>query len=70
MTMLSMLVNMLLLKQGVMALVWAGTKQPVYWFLGGKVLGIQQGTSVWVGAPKSTRVLVGVECLQGICWVA
>ena len=31
----------------------AGAKQPVHWFLGGKSLGIQQGTSVWVGSPKS-----------------
>ena len=23
--------------------------QPIHWFLGGKGLGIQQGTSVWVG---------------------
>ena len=30
-----------------------GAKQPVHWFLGGKGLGIQQGTSVWVGLPKS-----------------
>ena len=30
----------------------AGAKQPVHWFLGGKGLGIQQGTSVWVGSPK------------------
>ena len=28
----------------------AGAKQHVYWFLGGKGLGIQQGTSVWVGS--------------------
>ena len=25
--------------------------QPVHWFLGEKALGIQQGTSVWVGSP-------------------
>ena len=31
----------------------AGANQPVHWFLGGKGLGIQQGTSVWVGSPKS-----------------
>src|ERR1700738_5325503 len=31
----------------------AGVNQPVHWFLGGKGLGIQQGTSVWVGWPKS-----------------
>jgi hypothetical protein len=27
--------------------------QPVQWFLGGKGVDIQQGTSVWVGSPKS-----------------
>jgi hypothetical protein len=31
----------------------AGAKEYVHWFLGGKGLGIQQGTSVWVGSPKS-----------------
>ena len=31
----------------------AGVNQPIHWFLGGKGLGIQQGTSVWVGSPKS-----------------
>ena len=30
-----------------------GANQPVHWFLGGKGLDIQQGTSVWVGLPKS-----------------
>ena len=34
---------------------WAGAKQPVHWFLGGKGSGIQKGTSVWVGLPKSSR---------------
>ena len=34
----------------------AGANQPVHWFLGGKGLGIQQGTSVWVGSPKSPMV--------------
>ena len=33
----------------------AGAKQPVHSFLGGKGLGIQQGTSVWVGLPKSSH---------------
>ena len=28
-------------------------RQPVHWFLGDKGLGIQQGTSVWLGSPKS-----------------
>ena len=32
-------------------ILWAGAKQSVH-FLGGEVLGIQQGTSVWVGSPK------------------
>jgi len=31
----------------------AREKQLVHWFLGGKGLGIQQGTSVWVRSPKS-----------------
>jgi hypothetical protein len=31
-----------------------GANQPVHWFFGGKGLGIQQGTSVWIGSPKST----------------
>ena len=35
----------------------AGTKQPVHWYLEGKGLGIQQGTSVWVGSPKPCRPL-------------
>ena len=30
-----------------------GANQPVHWFLGGKGLSIQQGTSVWVGSSKS-----------------
>ena len=29
-----------------------GAKQTVHSFLGGKGLGIQQSTSVWVGSPK------------------
>ena len=33
-----------------------GAKQPVHWFLGSKGLGYQQGTSVWVGSPKSAKV--------------
>jgi hypothetical protein len=31
----------------------AGANQPIHWFLGGKGLDIQQGTSIWVGSPKS-----------------
>ena len=30
-----------------------GAKQIVHWFLGGKGLGTQQGTSVWVGSHES-----------------
>jgi hypothetical protein len=30
-----------------------GANQPLHWFIGGNDLGIQQGTSVWVGLPKS-----------------
>ena len=38
------------------AQIWpAGTNQPVHWFFGGKGLGIQQRTSVWVGLSKSGR---------------
>ena len=37
----------------------AGAHQPVHWFLGGKgLIGIQQGTSVWVGSPKSFNTSV------------
>ena len=38
-----------------------GAKQLVHWFLGGKGLGIQQGTSVWVGSPKSTHKHVSLK---------
>ena len=31
----------------------AGANQHVHSFLGGKGLGIQQGTSVWIRSPKS-----------------
>jgi len=30
-----------------------GANQPIHWFIGGKDLGIQQGTNVSVGLPKS-----------------
>ena len=33
--------------------VGTGTNQPVQWFLGGKGLRIQRGTSVHVGSPTS-----------------
>ena len=39
----------------------AGVNQPIHWFLGGKGLGIQQGTSVWVGSPKSLRHISALE---------
>ena len=29
-----------------------GEKQPVHWFLGGRIAVIQQGAIVWVGSPK------------------
>lgn len=35
----------------------ARANQPVLWFLGGKGLGNQQGTSEWVSSPKSEEVL-------------
>ena len=34
-----------------------GEKQPIQWFLGGKVAVIQQGTSVWVGSPSPIYLL-------------
>ena len=30
--------------------------QPVHWFLEGKVMGLQQGPSAWVGSPKSSHL--------------
>ena len=39
----------------------AETNQPIHWFLGGKGLGIQQGTSVWINSPTS-----GFKVLQGV----
>jgi hypothetical protein len=36
----------------------AGEKQPIHWFLGGKGLGIQQGTNLWVGLLKSSIELL------------
>ena len=33
--------------------IMVGVNQPVHWFLKRKGLGIQQGTSVWVGSPKT-----------------
>jgi hypothetical protein len=35
----------------------AQANQPVQCFLEGKGLGIQQGTNVWVGSPKSLETL-------------
>ena len=34
-----------------------GAKQPVQWFLGGRVVVIQQGTNVWVGLPSQEKQL-------------
>ena len=45
-----------------------GVNQPVHWFLGGKGLGIQQGTSVWVGSPKSSTYLVCLPSLWKRPW--
>ena len=42
----------------------AGAKQPIHWFLGGKGLGIQQGTSAWVGLPKSSTQHPANEMLK------
>ena len=39
---------------------WVGANQPVHKLLRGKGLGIQQGTSVWVGSPKSHVLLMKV----------
>ena len=44
---------------------WAGAKQPVHWFLGGKGLGLQQGTSVWVDSSKSSGRSLTVVNSQG-----
>ena len=43
---------------------WARAKQLTHWFLGGKGLGIQQGTSVWVGSTKSYNWL----CFLQVWW--
>ena len=45
--------------------------QPVHWFLGGKGLGIQQGTSVWVGLSKSLKnpLDAGWGLLPTLRWV-
>ena len=45
----------------------AVVKQPVHWFLGDKGLGIQQGTSVWVGSPKSSQSSSFIGNLEQIC---
>ena len=42
-----------------------GAKQPVHSFLGGKATIIQQGTSVWVGSPKSSREMVALLAKVG-----
>jgi hypothetical protein len=41
-----------------------GVNQPPRWLLGGKGLGIQQGTSVWVGSPKSQLSMSNFKELQ------
>ena len=41
-----------------------GANQPIHSFLGGKGLGIQQGTSVWVDSPKTEKYLVRVSCVK------
>ena len=46
----------------------AGANQPVHWFIEGKKLGIQQGTSVWVGSPKSSHAYV-VDIYVKIPWM-
>jgi hypothetical protein len=35
----------------------AGVKQPVHWFLVGRIVDIQQGTNVWVGSPPPSKSL-------------
>ena len=47
---------------------WVGANQPVPWFLGGKGLSIQQGTSVWVGSPKSVRWSYEKESFHPAAW--
>ena len=49
---------------------WAGVNQPVHYrFLGGKALGIQQGTSVYVESPNPVYFYVGHRCptIRFIC---
>ena len=43
----------------------AGANQPMYMFIGGKGLGIQQGTSVWIGSPKYA---LGVHRVHNLFW--
>ena len=45
-------------------MVWVWADQLVHWFLGGKGLGIQQGTSVWM--PKSSGVQVEFEQVEHV----
>ena len=48
---------------------WAGAKQPVHSFFGGKGLGIQQGMSVWVDSPKLCIVFVhGFQQNNVVAW--
>ena len=46
----------------------AEANQPVHWFLGGKGLGIQQETSVWVASPKSWNLQMGRSQLASYKW--
>ena len=46
--------------------IWAGAKQPVHSFLGGKGLGIQQGTNVWDGLSKSVHLYVTSSMLTTV----
>ena len=44
-----------------------GAKQPVHLFLGGKGLGIQQETSIWVGLTKSDVYTMDHEVVSRPC---
>ena len=46
-----------------------GANQPVHRFLGGKGLSIQQGTSVWVGSPKSNSHPKNSEVIKEVRYV-
>ena len=44
-------------------------KQHVHSFFGGKGLGIQQGTSVWVSSPKLKMETKRIVCVYVCVWV-